>query len=130
MKIVYAAILTPKESGHGYFCKVPDLPGCISTGKDLGDALTMITDAAHVWLCDGEDDRKNIPTPTPIHAIPHEANDICTLIQLDTEAYRRATDTKAVRKNVSIPAWMDRKVQQQGINCSQVLQDALRTLFS
>ena len=39
-------------------------------------------------------------------------------------------DTKAVRKNVSLPAWMVNLADKRGINCSKVLQDALLTILS
>lgn len=130
MKRIYTAVFTPKESGSGYYCRVPDLPGCITTGKDIADALAMITDAANLWLLDVEDEGKAAPASTPITVVPHEADDICTLIQVDTEAYRKDTDNRAVRKNVSLPAWMVNQADKRGINCSQVLQDALRQMLN
>lgn len=51
------------------------------------------------------------------------------MIRVDTIAYRALTDTRAVRKNVSLPAWMVNLADRQGINCSQLLQDALRKQF-
>ncbi|MBQ9257295.1 MAG: type II toxin-antitoxin system HicB family antitoxin, partial [Acidaminococcaceae bacterium] len=62
MKAAYTAILTPRESGSGYFCRVPDLPGCISEGNDLPEAVEMIEDAANLWLVGNE---AEAPTPTP-----------------------------------------------------------------
>lgn len=50
MKYLYTAVFSPKESGNGYYASVPDLPGCISTGRDLNDAIDQITDAASSWL--------------------------------------------------------------------------------
>ena len=35
-------------------------------------------------------------------------------------------DTKAVKRTVSIPKWMDDKVIQSGLSLSRVLQDALK----
>ena len=32
------------------FARVPDLPGCITTGSSLRDAIEQITDAAANWL--------------------------------------------------------------------------------
>lgn len=52
------------------------------------------------------------------------------MIQVDTIVYRAQTDTKAVRKNVSLPAWMANLADMRGINCSQLLQDALRVRLS
>lgn len=129
MKYTYTATFTPIEDGSGYYCRVPDLPGCITTGKDLDDALEMIQDAASIWLVGAEDDDDPIPAPTPQASLQLDPGSIVTLIQVDTIAYRAQTDTRAVRKNVSIPAWMDTMVAKRKINCSQVLQDGLRKIL-
>jgi post-segregation antitoxin (ccd killing protein) len=47
------------------------------------------------------------------------------LLFLNAIAYRSKTDTKSVRKNVSLPAWMASMADKRGINCSQLLQDSL-----
>ena len=129
MKYTYTATFTPIGDGSGYYCRVPDLPGCITTGKDLDDAIEMIQDAASIWLVGAEDDDDPIPTPTPQASLQLDPGSIVTLIQVDTIAYRAQTDTRAVRKNVSIPAWMDTMVAKRKINCSQVLQDGLRKIL-
>ena len=125
MKYTYTAIFTPIEDGSGYYCRVPDLPGCISTGKDVPDAIEEITDAASIWLVGAEDDGTAIQPPTPQPDIPHEPSELLSFIHVDTIAYRALIDTRAVRKNVSLPAWMARLADQRGINCSQVLQESL-----
>ena len=126
MKGIYGAVFTPKENGSGYYCRVPDLPGCITTGRDLVESLDLIQDAANLWLCGVEKDGSETPKATPLADLPHEDGDICTLISVDTDKYRRENDSRAVRKNVSLPAWMAYQAEQRGINCSQLLQDALR----
>lgn len=126
MTYLYTAVFTPIEDGSGYYACVPDLPGCSTTGRDLPDALTQITDAMAGWLCVAEDEGLPIHAPTPQAAISHQPDDLCSLIRVDTLQYRAATDTRAVRKNVSLPAWMVNLADRRGINCSQVLQDALR----
>ena len=57
------------------------------------------------------------------------ANDILSLIQIDTIRYRAETDTHAVRKSVSLPAWMANLASRYGMNLSQILQDSLRKTF-
>lgn len=130
MKYTYTATFIPKENGNGYYCRVPDLPGCITTGNSLDDAIEQITDAASVWLVGAEDDGEPISPPTPQDQLPHEDGMIFSLIQVDTIAYRAQIDTRAVRKNVSLPAWMVNLADKRGINCSQVLQDGLRAILT
>ncbi|MDO5299953.1 MAG: type II toxin-antitoxin system HicB family antitoxin [Clostridia bacterium] len=126
MVYLYTAVLSPIEDGSGYYARVPDLPGCMTSGRSLADALSQITDAMSGWLCVAEDEALPISPPTPQADIPHDPGDICSLIQVDTIRYRAATDTRTVRKNVSLPAWLSFLADRHGVNCSQVLQEALR----
>ena len=128
MKYIFTATIH-EESGV-YYCRVPDIPGCITTGKTLPDAIDQITDALSLCLIDREDEGEPIPAATDQQNILRSTGDICTLLQIDTIAYRALTDTRAVRKNVSLPAWMANRADRLGINCSKVLQDALLQQFS
>lgn len=128
MKYIYTAVFSPLESGR-YAARVPDLPGCVTSGKDLQDAIDMITDAASGWLVVAEDVNDPVAPPTPQDSIPHDEGDILSLISVDTIAYRAATDSRAVRKNVSLPMWMANLAEKRGINCSKVLQDGLLALL-
>ena len=130
MKYIYTATFVPNEDGTKYYCRVPDLPGCITTGSTIDDAIEMITDAASGWLVVAEDEGNEIPAPTPQYKLDIPENTICSIIRIDTFAYRAATDTRAVRKNVSLPAWMAALAEKRGVNCSQVLQDGLMQLLN
>jgi predicted RNase H-like HicB family nuclease len=125
MKYIYTATFIPDKSNSVFYARVPDLPGCITTGSSLSDAIDQITDAAAGWLVVAEDEGLAIAPPTPQPDIPAEDGCILSLISVDTIAYRAKTDTRAVRKNVSLPAWMAAMADSRGINCSQVLQDGL-----
>lgn len=80
-------------------------------------------------LCTMEDADDQIPPASAQRDISRAPDDVCTLVRIDTIAYRALTDTKAVRKTVSLPAWMENRADKLGINCSKVLQDALRQQF-
>lgn len=129
MQYIYTALFTPIEDGSGYYAKVPDLPGCITTGNSLSDAIEQITDAMNGWLVVAEDEGEPIAQPTQQEQLHVDAGTLCSLISADTIEYRAKTDTRAVRKNVSLPSWMARLADKRGINRSQVLQDALRSLL-
>ena len=130
MKYTYSAVFTPIEDGSGYYCCIPDLPGCITTGKTITDAIDEITDAASIWLVGAEDDNDPIPAPTPQKLLHAGSEDLLSIIRIDTIAYRASIDTRAVRKNVSLPAWMARLADKRGINCSQLLQESILTKLS
>lgn len=126
MKYIYTAVFTPSGDGSRFYARIPDLPGCITTGHSLQDAIAQISDAAAGWLVVAEDEGLDIAEPSAQQDIAHEEGDILSLISVDTLSYRAQTDTRAVRKNVSLPAWMAELADKQGINCSQVLQEGLR----
>lgn len=128
MRYTFTAVITPK-AGKCYV-RIPDITGCVTTGKDIEDAVVQITDALSGCLVVWEDQGLPIPPATAQQNIPHDAADVLTLISVDTIAYRAKTDTRAVRKNVSIPAWMANMAESRGINCSKVLQDALTKQLS
>lgn len=129
MKSVYAAILTPIPDSAGYAARVPDVNGCITTGNDINDTLENIKDALAACLCTLEDYDRPIPAPSAPESIQCEAGSILALVDIDTLKYREETDTKSVRKNVSMPAWLLNMADKRGVNCSQVLQEALKKQF-
>ena len=123
MKYIYTAVFS--QDGNKVIATVPDLPGCTTSGRDLDDAIAMVTDAASMYLVFAEDNDLDIAPATNQADILKEDGDILSLIQVDTIEYRALTDTKAVRKNVSLPQWMATLADKRGINCSQVLQAGL-----
>lgn len=125
MKYVFPAIFKPLENGE-YFIKVPDLPGCITEGKNLPDALDMAKDAISMWLCDAEDNNEPIPPASNIIKITCEKGEFVTLISVDTTEYRNINDSRAIKKTLTIPNWLNTKAEKAGINFSQVLQAALK----
>lgn len=129
MRNVYAAILTPIPDAGGYTVRVPDVSGCITSGSDVHDAIENIKDALAACLCTLEDYNDPIPAASAPEAIEHDEGSIIALVDVDTLKYREETDTRAVRKNVSMPAWLLNMADRRGVNCSQVLQDALKQMF-
>lgn len=123
MKYVYPAIFTPLSSGE-YDVRVPDLPGCITCGNDLADAIEMAQDAVAMWLCDAEDNNEDIPHPS--EKIDIDPPKFVSLVIADTLEYRRENDNKAVKKTLTIPSWLNVQGERAGVNFSQVLQDALK----
>jgi len=122
MKYVYPAIFTPLPSGE-YDVRIPDLPGCITCGKDLADAIEMAEDAAAMWLCDAEDNQENIPSPS--EKLNANSPQFVNLVVADTTEYRRENDNRAVKKTLTIPNWLNTKAEKAGVNFSQLLQLAL-----
>lgn len=125
MKYVYPAVFT-REEGTAYRVVVPDLPGCVTYGDDLADTIEMGRDAIAMWLCDAEAKYEAVPAPSEISAIDHDSESFINLIDVDTEEYRQQNDTRAVKKTLTIPAWLNSRAEKAGVNFSQVLQEALK----
>ena len=129
MKLVYPAIFSPAEEG-GFCVSVPDLPGCVTEGDDLAEAIYMATDAASGWILDELEDGKAIPPASdPLSVHTDESDEFVSVIVLDMDAYAEKYGSKAVRKNLTVPAWLNTFAEKQGINFSKVLTDALTKMY-
>ncbi len=122
MKYVYPAVFTPEEKGQ-FSVYFPDLEGCYTSGDNLGDAIYMAGDVLAMTLVSYED--KGFSIPAASEKLPLEEGEFQNYIACDTEIYRRQNLNKAVKKTLTIPEWLNEKALAQGINFSQVLQEAL-----
>lgn len=125
MKLIYPAIFSPCMEKEGYTVEVPDLPGCVTEGDDLVDAIEMATDAASGWILGELEDGNNIPSPSQRKDIQTDDDSFINMLVLDMDAYSEKYGSKAVRKNITIPAWLNTYGEKNNINFSKVLQDAL-----
>ena len=126
MKLIYPAIFYPYSDGSGgYVVEFPDLPGCVTGGKDLGEALEMAVDAASGWVLDELEEGNQVPYASGYEEVQPKDNGQVNMILLDMDQYAERYGEKAVRKNVTIPAWLNTFAEKQRINFSQVLQEAL-----
>lgn len=125
MRLSYPICLYPDDSG--YIVVIPDLKGIATEGKDFADAIYMATDAASLWVLDELEEGRKPPKasdPAQIKADEYEGG-IVSVIMLDMDAYAEKYGKKAVRKNCTIPAWLNTAAEAQHINFSAVLQSAL-----
>lgn len=124
MKNSYPIILTPDKTG--YVVYVPDF-NINTEGETITDAIEMARDAIGLMGIDMEDDKKSLPVPTsPDSLIKTSAGDIISLVDVDFAEYRRQNDMRSVRRNVTLPSWLDHAATKSGINVSAVLQEALK----
>ena len=118
MEYVYPAVFCANNDGS-YTVTYPDLPGCISEGKSLANAMYMAQAALSQWIEYMADKNQAIPGASDIKNVLANENEFVNLIRADVK------DGRAVRRTVSIPKWMDEKVSESGLSLSRVLQDAL-----
>lgn len=127
MKLVYPSVFTPCIEKEGYTVEVPDLPGCVTEGKDLVDAIEMGVDAASGWVLGELEEGNNIPAPSlrKENIKLEDPESFVSMLVLDMDAYAEKYGDKTVRKNITIPAWLNTYGEKNNINFSRVLQDAL-----
>jgi predicted RNase H-like HicB family nuclease len=118
MEYVYPAIFH-KNNDESYTITYPDLPGCISEGKSLGNAMYMAESALTQWINYLTDKKQEIPRASPPKDVQTGRGEFVNLIRAEVK------DGRAVKRTVSIPKWMDEEVVKSGLSLSRVLQDAL-----
>lgn len=127
MKLVYPAIFTPCEELSGYTVEVPDLPGCVTEGRSLIEAIEMAEDAASGWVLDEMEEGNAYPGPSDLKDIQCPSESFVSLLVLDMDSYAEKYGSKTVRKNITIPAWLNTYGEKNNLNFSRILQDALLT---
>ncbi len=131
MKLIYPAIFTPDSEVGGYTVVFPDLPGCITEGDTLNDSITMAQDAAGGWLVPEVEKGEKLPEATPINdVLTSDPSDFVSLVQIDMNYYLSKYGKEKVRKNLTIPAWLNSFAEERHINFSKVLTDALAEMYA
>lgn len=121
MKGAYPILIS--KGDEWYYVRIPDFD--IETqGENIPDAMDMARDAIGIMGIDYEDDGKKLPEADSIPYVKAE-NEILTLVDVDFTEYRKKVDNRAVKKNCTIPYWMNEAAEKAGINFSKLLQDAI-----
>ena len=123
---VYPAVLS--KDGDGYVIRVPDFK-IVTEGSDMAEAIFMARDAIGLLGIELEDEGKSLPEAFS-REIEKEEGDIQTLVDVDFVEYRKKHDNRMVKKNCTIPYYMNVEAEKLGINFSRVLQDALADKLS
>ena len=141
MKQVYPTFILNTNDGseHSFLVCVPDME-IFTEGDTFADAIEMARDAIGVAGISMEDNKEELPMPsdqnTAIEKVKQDTEDIdfsegiLTYVDVDFCEYRRKIDTKTVRKNVTIPSWLNYEAEHAGINVSRVLQEALMNVLN
>lgn len=125
MKYAYPAVFTKEDEG-GYSVFFPDLEGCYTCGETLPEAIEMAQDALSLFLYDAEEEKREIPAASELKSVEHDENAIVSLIVCDTLEYKKFFGDQAVRKTVTLPAWLNTMAEKADVSFSGVLQNALK----
>ncbi len=110
----------------GISIEFPDLPGCLPCADTTEDAFRNAREALGLHLFGIEQDGEPIPAPTPIQQLAPEDGAVVSMVEVFMPAIRERMNTKVVKKTLTIPAWLNALALENGVNFSQVLQEALK----
>jgi len=80
MEFIFPAIFHRNSDGS-FTITYPDLPGCISEGKTLANAVAMAESALAQWIEYLVDKDEEIPRASDIMELSVEDNEFTTLVQ-------------------------------------------------
>lgn len=136
MKIAYPVIFT--DAKDTILIEVPDLKIFTESNSTddkkgtMADAMMMAREAIGLHCINQEDAGEAFIEPTSLADIKPEAGEfsnegksVVSLVDVDITNFRRKTDNRSVRRNVTLPSWLNWEANQAHINVSEVLQDAL-----
>lgn len=122
-KLFYPAIFHEAEEG-GFWVSFPDLPECLTEGDDMQQAYEMAVDALGISLISRKEEGEPIPKPTEINKVDTE-DGFLAVVEFDMMEYQKKHNSRAIKKTLSIPEWLNEEAVARGVNFSQVLQEAL-----
>lgn len=119
MLFVYPAIFHKEEDV--YWVEFPDLKGCHTYGDSIVETMESAQEALAAYILTKLEQGMSITPPSDISSFNTD-NGFSSLVSCDIDQYK---DTKAVKKTLTIPSWLNDRAISMGVNFSQVLQEAL-----
>lgn len=117
----YPAIFQVETQGYSVF--IPDIPGCMTQGDTMEEALAMAQEAIGLML------EGVAPADYPAASLPQalalEKDQFALMVPFDKLAYDKKYNQKSVKKTLSLPKWLDTLGKERNVNFSNLLQNAL-----
>lgn len=122
----FPAIIEKEENNYSVY--FPDLPGCVSSGKNIQEAIKESKEALAFHLWGMEQDNEAIPVPSNYEDLKEKisANNILCYIDVNMFNIRKEMNNKPIKKTLTIPWYLNELAEKQRINFSQLLQTALK----
>lgn len=114
---VYPIKVTKEE--EGFFIEFIDFDELVTEAEKEEDIVKMAQEVLALELIDYIDTGKELPKPTP-------GLKGAIYIQVWLPYYRRLVKEVYVRKNVTIPVWLDLLAKEKNINFSSVLAKGIK----
>ena len=122
---VYPAIF--EHDDDGITITFPDLPGAISCADTEQEALFMAKDALGAWITTHEELGNDIPEPSKLSDLATRAGQSVCLIEAWLPIFRNERLNGSIKKNVTVPIWLNALAEKAGINFSHILQAGLKS---
>ena len=113
-------------AADGISVEFPDLPGCLTCGDTQEEAWRMAKEAMSLHIYGMEEDHLPIPDPSSVSNLKTERNQVIVLIEAFMPGFRREMEQQSVKKTLTIPKWLNKMAEDEKVNFSQILQDALK----
>lgn len=135
MNYVYPAIFYEEEGKISVI--FPDLGNLATFGDNIADAMHMAADICGQYIFTALCDNESLPVPSILNEINIKAvlkdfemecaadSAFVNMVLVDMTEYAKQHSTKAVKKTLSIPMWLNTLCEEKSINFSKVLQEAL-----
>ena len=124
-KYIYPAIFQEKEEGFNIF--FPDLQGAFTCADSLEEALFMAKECLGLYLYSLETRELYIPNPSKPQDVKVNSTEFVQLIEVFMTPIRDDENNRCVRRNVTLPKWLNDLAKKNKINVSSVLESSLKT---
>lgn len=121
MKIIYPAVF--HEEDGAFWVEFPDLEGCTSFGDTKEEVFENAQEALEGYALTVLERDNHLPAPSDLKTISYDENSFVSYVASDLSVYMKKS--KAVKKTLTIPQWLNAAAEKRGVNFSAVLQDAL-----
>ena len=121
----YSYTATFTKEVDGWLVEFPDLERCVTNADTLDEAIIQANNILEDYMAILERDGLDIPAPTPYEKIQTQKNCEKQRIVVSMQKARERWKNKSVKKIIRIPAWINQKAVNAGLNFSQILQSAI-----
>ncbi|MGN9163445.1 type II toxin-antitoxin system HicB family antitoxin [Clostridium sulfidigenes] len=113
-----------------YNVRFLDFENITTCGESLADAFDAAEDALKLEIFDLYNDKLEIPESSDVSNIKVGIDETLILVKVNLKEILKQYDNKAIKKTLTIPSWLNKMAEDEKVNCSQILQEALKEKFN
>ncbi len=113
-----------------YNVRFLDFENITTYGESLADAFDAAEDALKLEIFDIYNDKLEIPESSDVSNIKVGSDETLILVKVNLKEILKQYDNKAIKKTLTIPAWLNKMAEDENVNYSQILQEALKEKFN